>query len=190
MLVKLILLKHEIINMKIFGKQEKENRPPKPPKPPENSRTSGAPAGPDRRFRPPKLPPLRDAPQERVPQGSPPLFIKVDKYRDVIKNIRNLRSYILNLRDALDVLEDIQKEFANGIHVAQKTADELNVILSSLDSFFLRPHTIEHEDLDEMEEEDYIPRHPEARSPNEMETYVRDVYGELEKLRSHLKSIG
>jgi len=176
--------------MKLFGKQESKNQPPKPPKPPEESRSTRAHPGPDVRFRPPKLPPLRAAPQERAPSGSPPLFIKVDKYRDVLKNIRNLRSYILNLRDALDVLEDIQKEFANGVQIAQRAVDELNVILSSLDSFFLKPHTIEHEDIDEMEEEDYSPRHPEARSPNEMETYVRDVYGELEKLRSHLKSIG
>jgi hypothetical protein len=176
--------------MKLFGKQQNKSQPPKPPEPPEKSRPAGSPAGPDVRFKPPKLPPLRAAPQERIPSGSPPLFIKVDKYRDVLRNIRNLRSYILNLRDALDVLEDIQKELANGVQIAQKAVDELNVILSSLDSFFLKPHTIEHEDIDETEEEDYIPRHPEARSPNEMETYVRDVYGELERLRSQLKSIG
>ncbi|NIO23310.1 MAG: hypothetical protein GTN38_04780 [Candidatus Aenigmarchaeota archaeon] len=178
--------------MKLFGKSEKENKPPKPPKP---SRAPPPPKPPGRGMGagPVKLPPLKMPQPERLPQGSPPLFIKVDKYRDVLKNIRNLRSYILNLRDALDVLEDIQKELANGVHVAQKTVDELNMILSSLDSFFLKPHAVEHEDIEEMEEreeEAYRPHHPEAPAPREMEGYVKDVYGELEKLRNQLKSIG
>lgn len=174
--------------MKLFGKSKKEDQPLKPPKPKgEEKRKFAGNAEPGRV----KLPPLKIPPPERIPKGSPPLFIKVDKYREVLRNIRNLRSYILNLRDALDVLEDIQKELTNGVHVAQRTLDELNIIISSLDSFFLKPHIVEHHEREEeMEEEGYRPHHPEARSPKEVEGYVRNVYGELEKLRSQLKSIG
>ncbi|NIO20657.1 MAG: hypothetical protein GTN76_07940 [Candidatus Aenigmarchaeota archaeon] len=174
--------------MKIFGKSEKDKQPPKPPKPPVPSKQArpGADTGPSRV----RLPPLKISQPESSPEGSPPLFIKVDKYRDVIRNMRNLRSYILNLRDALDVLEDIQKELANGVHIAQKTLDELNVILSSLDSFFLKPNIVEHEEREEkIEHEEYRPRHPEAPAPREVEGYVRDVYGELERLRNQLRSI-
>lgn len=181
--------------MKLFGKLKKETKPPKPPNPPKQ-----------KAYEPPKemkpgimrdikpggarLPPLKFSPPEGAPKGSPPLFIKIDKYREVLRNIRNLRSYILNLRDALDVLEDMQKELANGVHIAQRTVDELNVILSSLDSFFLKPQAIEHHERDEEMEEAYKPHHPEAPAPREVEGYVKDVYGELEKLRSQLKSIG
>jgi hypothetical protein len=181
-------LKSEIINMKIFGKSEKDKQPPKPPKPPQSGREArqNVDPGPSRV----RLPPIRISRAETSLEGSPPLFIKVDKYREVLRNIRNLRSYILNLRDALDVLEDIQKELANGVHVAQKTVDELNVILSSLDAFFLKPHVVEHEEREEeIEEEDYRPHHPEAPAPREVEGYVRNVYGELERLRNQLKSI-
>jgi len=172
--------------MKLFGKLKRENQPPKPPEPNREAKPMVTEDAEPSKLR---LPPLKIPPPKRVPSGSPPLFIKVDKYREVLRNIRNLRSYILNLRDALDVLEDMQKELANGVHVAQRTVDELNIILSSLDSFFLKPHVVEHEEREEEMEEVYKPRHPEAPAPKEVEGYVRNVYGELEKLRNQLKSI-
>jgi hypothetical protein len=141
----------------------------------------------DENFSPPlKLPEIKRSlpkpPTRPAPSQSPPLFIKVDKYRDVVRNIRELRSYILNLRDALDVLKDMQREIANGIEIAQKTLDELNSITSSLDSFFMKPHTMdrpgEYEEREELEESD------------EVDTSMRDVYGQLEKLRAQLRAIG
>jgi len=191
--------------MKLFDKGKNENKPFPPPKPtnqPAQQRPAQppkpGPPGPEvmHAVRPGfRLPPLRVPHHPGAPGPSPPLFIKIDKYREVLKNIRNLRSYILNLRDALDVLEDMQKELSNGIHIAQRTLDELNVILSSLDSFFLKPQAVEHEDMDEREEAEereekaYKPVHPEAPAPKQVEGYVKDVYGELEKLRSQLKTL-
>ena len=34
----------------------------------------------------------------------PPLFIKIEKYKEVIQSIQQLRAYALSLRDALDAL--------------------------------------------------------------------------------------
>jgi Mg2+ and Co2+ transporter CorA len=130
---------------------------------------------------PVKLPEIKRVPKQPVTERSPPLFIKVDKYRDVINNIKELRSHVLNLRDALDVLADVQKEIATGIEIAHKNLDHLNVILSNLDSFFLRPHRAG--DINEK-----ITR-PEEQGPAEIDDYARDVYSQIEKLRSQLKSM-
>jgi len=137
-------------------------------------------------------PPVKSPEVEEVPPQpprppapkSPPLFIKVNKYGDIIKNIRDLKSYILSLRDALDVLEDIHKEVTNGIEIAHKTLDEVNIIVSNFDSLFLRPQGIEPH----MEEEE-VARSGGASS-GEVDNYVKDVYGQLEKLRSQLKTKG
>lgn len=140
----------------------------------------------EKKFRPPvKLPDIREEPPETVgaPAQSPPIFIKVDKYRNIIKNIRELKSYLLNLRDAIDILDDMQKEVANGITVAHRALDELNMIVSSLDSFFLRPHGVEHH----MEEEEIM--EPGRMSSGEVETHMKDVYSQLERLRAQLKAI-
>ncbi|MEM5871416.1 MAG: hypothetical protein QW051_00935, partial [Candidatus Aenigmatarchaeota archaeon] len=95
---------------------------------------------------PSKLPELKqqvgEKPVSKPPQpSSPPLFIKVERYREIIRAIQDLRTYILNLRDALDILKDMQREIANGIEIAHKTLDDLNIIASNLDSFFVRPQS-------------------------------------------------
>ncbi len=137
-------------------------------------------------FQPPvKLPEIKKSrslpPPRPVTSQSPPLFIKVDKYRDIVRSIRELRSYILNLRDALDVLKDMQKEIANGIEIAHKTLDELNSLTSNLDSFFMKPQAMErpegYEEFDEEEER------------GESQSQMKDVYGQLEKLRAQLRAI-
>jgi len=148
--------------------------PPAPPSPPAPRETAAvAPPA-------PVAPPMHShAPTEMT---SPPLFIKVDKYRDIIKNIRDLKSHILNIRDALDVLDDMQKEINNGIEIAHKTLDELNIIISNLDSFFLRPQGIEpHMEEDELE--------PGRMAPGEVQNYMTDVHTQLQRLRAQLKAI-
>lgn len=175
--------------MKIFSKSNeiKELQPEKakpkddkrfapPSRLPEIKKPLPPPPSPPRSVRPPM------PPRPSMPSQSPPLFIKVDKYRQIIKNIRDLKSHILNLRDALDVLEDMQREVANGVQIAHKTLDELNVILSNLDSVFLRPQGIDHH----MEEEDL----PEpGRPPAQVDNYMSNVQTQLEKLRAQLKAI-
>ena len=68
---------------------------------------------------------------------SPPLFIKIDKYRELVQSIKDLRSHALSLRDALDALTDIEKELRNGINITQSSLDRFNSIIASLDSRLL-----------------------------------------------------
>ena len=145
--------------------------------------------------RTPQTPPATSAPN-RIPRSaaprispesskSPPLFIKVDKYRSIIKNIRDLKSHLLNLGDALDVLEDMQKELANGVQVANKTLDEVNSLISSLDSFFLKPKSMQSD----MEEET-LPQPGMGQIQSQSDSYTRDMQGQVEKLRAQLRAIG
>ena len=184
-------------------KKDKKNMPPipvpassPPPLPvpidantlPENSPPPGMPRGYQRR--PPPVPraepPAAAAPPSPVPD-SPPLFIKVDKYREVVKNLMEAKSFILNLRDALDALSDVQKEISNGVQVAHKTLDELNENLASLDTFFIRPGRVQGAAAPKPEnrgiEEEMIPQKPPV------DNYVKDVYGQLERLRTQLKTL-
>lgn len=164
-----------------------DSGPPKPPRP--NVLPLPAPGlGMDEDFEMeddldrglPKLP-------ERPPEGpgkpsgaprsglAPPLFVKVEKYEDVIKDIQELRSYALSLRDALDALADIEKELKVGMEIAHKALDRLNVIISSLDSKLLRTAGVNIEG--------------EVRSPKEVEGYIKNVYSQIEKLKNELRSI-
>jgi len=175
--------------MGFMGKGKKEdsanNEPPKPPVLPEP-----APAPRDLDMPLPgedlndlddldeqKMPKL-DKPPERAPahhKSAPPLFVKVDKYDEVIKDVQELRSHSLSLRDALDALADIEKELKVGMEVAHKALDKVNSILSSLDASLLRPGNVTLED--------------KTKAPKEVEGYIKNVYGQIEKLKSDLRAI-
>jgi hypothetical protein len=118
------------------------------------------------------------------PMDSPPLFIKIDKYREVVRNLMEIKSFVLNLRDALDVMDDIQREISNGVNIAKKTLDELNMLLSNMDSYLVKPEAMEHAMDNEPFEQKQVPRQSE-----ELDNYVKDVYGQLEKLKTQLKSL-
>jgi hypothetical protein len=169
--------------MKLFKSKSKEIKELQPEKKAEEKYAPpGAPVKLPEIKKTPPPPPLPPSTSKPPSSKSPPLFIKVDKYRNIIKNIRDLKSHLLNLRDAIDVLEEMHKETMNGIEIAHKAIDELNTIIANLDSFFLRPHGIEHHMEEEMPE-------PGRMSSGEVEGYVRDVSTQLEKLRAQLRAI-
>ena len=174
--------------LKSRSKEIKELQPEEPEQAEKAGSALGQEGESEEKYQPSvKLPEIKRAPVKpvpRLPAQSPPIFIKVEKYKDIIKGIRDLRSYILNLRDTLDVLVDMQRELANGIEIAHKTLDELSTILSNLDSFFMKPQGAEGRLGDFEEREDL-----EERDIDEVHTSMSDVYGHLEKLRAQLKAI-
>jgi hypothetical protein len=182
--------KREIISMKFLKSRSKEIKELQPEEPGEQEKAVGVPEQPDAEGRyqaPARLPEIRKLspkPLPRMPAQSPPIFIKVEKYREIVGGMRDLRSYILNLRDTLDVLVDMQKELANGIEIAHKTLDELSTILSNLDALFIKPQGMEsrlddNDDIGDME----------GRGTEELRASMSNVYGHLEKLRAQLKAI-
>ena len=106
-----------------------------------------------------------------------PMFIKIEKYREVVDEIEKLKSYSLNLRDALDALAEIEKELQTGLALTTKALDRFNAIITVLDSKFLRFQSVSDE------------KFREKLPPLEIDTYVKDIYDQMEKIRHELKTI-
>lgn len=106
--------------------------------------------------------------------GSPPVFIKIDKYTDIVKNLSKLKSYAMSLRDALDALADIEKELTTGISIAHKALDDFNTIIAVLDSKLLRASAIKDMDVS---------------APGDVDKYIKGIYDQMERIKSELKSI-
>lgn len=125
-------------------------------------------------------PPRRPAPPaEKIAEEEgkvPPLFIRVDKYKEVIQNLQRLKSYSLSLRDALDALNDIEKELKTGIELIQKALDDFNAIISLLDAKLIRLTVGEEEGA-------------EIEAPEHMEMYIKGVYEQIQKIRDDLRAI-
>lgn len=106
--------------------------------------------------------------------GSPPVFIKIDKYTEIVKNLGNLKSYALSLRDALDAIADIEKELTTGITIAHKALDDFNTIIAVLDSKLLRASAIKDMDVS---------------APGDVDKYIKGIYDQMERIKSELKAI-
>ncbi len=145
----------------------------------------------EKQNNPENLPPLPEVPKVvkySSKKPSPPLFIKIDRYKGIVKDIHHLKSYVLSLRDALDVMEELEKQITNGLNMAQKALDELNLSLSSLDALFLK-HQVMEEIEKEFEHKKEETKAKDVPTEKDLEDYVKGVYEELEKLKSQLKTI-
>lgn len=113
---------------------------------------------------------------------SPPLFIKVEKYRDVIQNLEKLRSYSLSLRDALDALSDLEKELQTGLAVCHRALDNFNNIISMLDAKLSRAQIKERE-LETVETEMRV------ETPREIEEFVSGLHKQMERIKQDLRTV-
>jgi hypothetical protein len=107
----------------------------------------------------------------------PPLFIKLDKYGEMVSNMDKLKATALTLRDALDALDDVEKELRNGLAITQKALDNFNMVVAALDTKLLRV------DRDDSEA-------PERKAaPREVDSYIKDVYDQVERIKGELRGI-
>jgi len=118
--------------------------------------------------------PARPEHIHRAPEA-PALFIKIDKYQEVVESLQKLKSFALSLRDALDALADIEKELTTGINISHKALDDFNAIISVLDSKLTR--------IGEMGTGEG------PRSSKEVDSYVRGIYNQMDKIKQELKSV-
>ncbi|UCD07554.1 MAG: hypothetical protein JSW41_01100 [Candidatus Aenigmatarchaeota archaeon] len=109
------------------------------------------------------------------PRSPPPLFIKIDKYQEVVDNLQKLKYIALGIRDALDALADIEKELTTGITIAHKALDDFNTIISMLDSKLTRVGE--------------IGTGKKTGTAGEVDTYVRNIYSQMDKIKQELKNV-
>jgi hypothetical protein len=157
-----------------FSKGTKESAKLPIPKAPEktDSHEQDAPREQPRSQQPQQRPQAAGGQMEQIP----PLFIKIDKYGEVVKNIQRLKSFALGLRDAIDALSDIEKELSTGLSIANRALDNFNTTISLLDAKLLRVAGTNLTDA-------------EVDVPDELDSYVKNIYDQMNKLKHELKSI-
>ena len=109
---------------------------------------------------------------------SPPVFVKVERYKDLLGDIQQLRSYSLGMRDALDAMSDIEKELKAAMSLTHKVLDKLNMIISSLDMKLLRK-------AGPIMPDEGMPVKP----PADIENNIKEIYEQIERLKGELHTI-
>jgi Asp-tRNA(Asn)/Glu-tRNA(Gln) amidotransferase C subunit len=106
-----------------------------------------------------------------------PLFIKIERYREVLDKMELLKASLLNLRDIIKVSEQLDRLKVEAENLMQKNLREIIKIVTDLDKEFVKPKGFESEtSFPTIETE-------------KMGDYIEDLQKELKKLKEHLEKI-
>ncbi len=106
-----------------------------------------------------------------------PLFVKVEKYRDILESINRMKMVIVNLHSIIEVQNNITVLKSQVDKELHKEVAQLNEIIQNLDTQLVRPKAVEP----------YIM--PKPSETAKMQGYVSDLEGELTKLQDQIKKI-
>lgn len=141
---------------------------------------------------PVELPPLSllDQPQFSMEPMSPPpvikkepekptvapLFVKMDRYRQILTTIGNLKTSLMIVKNSLGTLKQIEKVRDDTFSIVNDVIEKMDDKLIDLDNNLLRPAGFQGSDETSEEQKD-------IRS---IEATVADLQGQIEQLKSEL----
>lgn len=107
-----------------------------------------------------------------------PLFIKLDRYDELIKTIHALKNNYVALVDVIDVIIGVADEIKNGLNIVENILKDLNSKLADLDAKFMKPSAMEHAEKEE-----------KIENIDEIERYIREVSIRIEEIRKNLRKV-
>lgn len=124
------------------------------------------------------------------PSGpSPPLFVKLDRYRDIQTRLQELKTHSGNMRKTLDKLAESNKKLQFSLSMSYNTLERINQTLNFLESRFsgkaLGTQNISAPPLRSLSPPS--PAASEVPLNEEMESYIRGIASQVEKIKGDLK---
>ncbi len=71
-----------------------------------------------------------------------PLFVKVDKYRDLITSIHEMKLYVSSTKQVFSVLQEVESLRSDALNVLRATLQRLERSVVEMDSELLRPQGV------------------------------------------------
>lgn len=103
-----------------------------------------------------------------------PLFIKLDRYRQILSHLQELRRTLGSIKNAFSILNELDRLRYENMKSLQGTIELVDKKLADLDSEFLRPAGFQ----EEVPSEEYV---------EGLETELDDLKNQVNELKSELK---
>jgi len=105
-----------------------------------------------------------------------PLFVKIDKYKEVLDLLAELRSAIVMIKNSVVIQKEIENLANENRDLVESSIEKLDKKISLIDSEFVRPHGYKKE----------IPDTRDAKNVdgvvNSLKTQIQDLKTELEQI--------
>ena len=157
--------------MGLFGRKKKEEHKGMPAELPPLSLLDQ----PQFSMEPPKspLPIIKKEPEKPTVA---PLFVKMDRYRQILTTIGNLKTALMITKNSLDTLKQIEKVRDETFNIISDIVGKMDDKLIELDNNLLRPAGFHGTEEVSLEQQDI----------RGIEATVADLQGQIEQLKSEL----
>lgn len=157
--------------MGLFGRKKKEEFREMPAELPPLSLLDQ----PQLSMEPPKFAPPMIKKEPEKPSIAP-LFVKMDRYRQILTTIGNLKTALMIVKNSLGTLQHIEKVRDETFNIVSDIVEKMDERLIELDNNLLRPAGFH--DVEEIS--------PEQQDIRSIEATVADLQGQIEQLKSEL----
>jgi hypothetical protein len=114
--------------------------------------------------------------------ASTPLFVKVERYKDILNNINEIKTLLSGIQNILSVLEEIEQLRLEGINTLRITIQRLEKNVTKLDLGFTKPSDTSIEKV----KAELKPKTLEAK---EMEDSLMEIYNQLNAMRAEIEKL-
>jgi len=129
----------------------------------------------------------REEPIEIERPSFAPLFVKIDRYRQILNAIGNLKTTMIMLKNSLITLNELDKARGETFKVVQDAIGKLEGRLNSLDQELVRPSGLQERPA--APSYDMAIERPEYQDVETVEATIADLKGQIEQLKSELESV-
>jgi len=133
---------------------------------------------------PKNLPPVnlqtikkQEPPPEKERPAFAPLFVKIDRYRNILNALGQLRTSIVMIRNSFSTLNELEKARFETLKLIEEAVGRVENKLSALDSELLRPAG-HHPEIS-----------PEYQDVETVQATVADLKGQIEQLKTELEQL-
>ena len=120
-----------------------------------------------------------EEPQQEMAQPAyAPLFVKIDRYRNILTSLGGIKSTIGIVRNSFAALNELDKARTQTMGVIQSALEKIEKKLGSLDNELIRPTGFQTQ-----------PSPDEYQDVHNVEATVADLKGQIQQLKSELQQM-
>ena len=116
--------------------------------------------------------------KKRTEETDAPLFVKVEKYKEMLRSIREMLAFVSGVKQLFAVLNEIEAVRVDAINIMRATVQRLEKNMIQIDSELLRPKGFEFEEKVPESELYHI-----EDSLNDLQKQLGTLKKDLEELR-------
>ncbi|MFH0832512.1 MAG: hypothetical protein V1900_02210 [Candidatus Aenigmatarchaeota archaeon] len=116
---------------------------------------------------------IRERPRE---ESAAPLFVKVEKYREILNDIQEMKVFVSGLKQLFNIIHELETVRSDALNILRTTTQRLEKSIIEIDSALLRPRGLE------------IEPHGEAEVSH-IEDSLQDLQRQLSLLRKDLQGL-